>query len=65
MSVLDIKLGGILDLIKSNAELNAHLVKSDFTVMAMDFMSHEWDEELIHKVQEADIVLAADGKTFA
>lgn len=56
----DIDLGGILDLIKSNAALNAHLVKSDFTVMAMDFLSLEWSEELIHKIKETDIFLAAD-----
>lgn len=54
-----------MDLIKSNAALNGHLMKSDFTVMAMDFMSHDWSEELIRKVNKTDIFLAADGKTFA
>ena len=53
-----------MDLIRSNRVLNAEFVKSDFTVMELNFLSNDWNEELVSAVKETDIFFAADGKMF-
>ncbi|VVD03255.1 unnamed protein product [Leptidea sinapis] len=56
----DIDLGGILDLIKLNAKYNDKLIKSQFKVVALDFMDTNWNSVLQREVQQADIIVAAD-----
>lgn len=60
--VLDLDIGGILDLLKSNFKLNNQYIKSPITVMSLDFFNLDWTEELTLKMEQTDIVLAADGK---
>ncbi|XP_041987531.1 methyltransferase-like protein 22 [Aricia agestis] len=56
----DLETGGILDLIKLNVTNNEKFVKSDFQVMALDFMDRNWNESLSNAIIETDIIIAAD-----
>uniref|UniRef100_A0A1B6GD54 Methyltransferase-like protein 22 n=1 Tax=Cuerna arida TaxID=1464854 RepID=A0A1B6GD54_9HEMI len=56
----DVDLGGILNLISANIELNAELVRAPVSVMALDFFQEDWSKELTAVVGQADLVLAAD-----
>ncbi|XP_046659695.1 methyltransferase-like protein 22 [Homalodisca vitripennis] len=56
----DVDLGGILNLITANIELNAELVRAPVSVMALDFFQEDWSEELTAVVGQTDLVLAAD-----
>ncbi|KAG8244806.1 Methyltransferase-like protein 22 [Homalodisca vitripennis] len=60
----DVDLGGILNLITANIELNAELVRAPVSVMALDFFQEDWSEELTAVVGQTDLVLAADGKVL-
>ncbi|XP_031768610.2 methyltransferase-like protein 22 isoform X2 [Galleria mellonella] len=56
----DINVGGILELIKLNANYNSKLIKSQFKVMPLDFMDTNWNQELSNEIKDADIIIAAD-----
>lgn len=60
--LIDVDLGGILELIKSNVKTNTEVIKAPVTVMPLDFYQPEWCEELSAMIGQVDIVLAADGK---
>lgn len=59
----DIKLGGILDLIKRNVKLNNHYQRSKdcIEVHELDFFSDKWSDELETSIKNVDICIAADG----
>lgn len=60
----DINVGGILDLIRKNVQLNRHYQKnpSAIQVHELDFFADQWDEKLEKEIENVDICLAADGK---
>lgn len=59
----DIDLGGILDVVKSNVELNKNLInnQANVTVMELDFKKKIWPENLKNAVSKSNIIIAADG----
>lgn len=61
----DIDLGGILDVIKSNVELNKGLKnpRACIKVMELDFKKSDvWSTELRSALVQAEIIIAADGE---
>ncbi|CAO1321249.1 unnamed protein product [Diamesa hyperborea] len=58
----DINIGGILDLIKRNIELNKQYQKipNNIAVYELNFMAKQWSVELEEELKNVDIVLAAD-----
>lgn len=60
----DIDKGGILEVVKSNVDLNQSIINSaaKLHVMELDFKKTEWPDELKNAAIESDIVIAADGK---
>lgn len=56
----DVDLAGLLDLIKANIDLNRRLVKAKSAVMGLDFFSKEWSKEVMNKLTEVSVILAAD-----
>ncbi|KAE8744486.1 hypothetical protein FOCC_FOCC008874 [Frankliniella occidentalis] len=56
----DVDLAGLLDLIKANIDLNRRLVKAKSTVLGLDFFSKEWSKEVMNKLTEVSVILAAD-----
>lgn len=59
----DINIGGILDLIQRNIELNKQYQKTpnNIAVYELNFMAKQWSVELEEELKNVDIVLAADG----
>ena len=59
----DINIGGILDLIRKNLQLNRHYQRSPsvIEVFELDFFANQWDEKLENEIKHVDICLAADG----
>lgn len=59
----DIDIGGILNVIKRNVELNKRLLNKQVKihVQELDF-KNPWNDELKAIVSESNIILAADGK---
>lgn len=59
----DIKLGGILDVVKSNVELNKNLINNQakVKVMELDFKKSIWSDDLKNAVSKSNIIIAADG----
>ncbi|XP_026316944.1 methyltransferase-like protein 22 isoform X2 [Hyposmocoma kahamanoa] len=55
----DIDLGGILALIKLNAQYNAKLIKAQFKIMQLDF-KETWNKELSNEIEQTDVFIAAD-----
>lgn len=60
----DIKIGGILDIIKRNVSLNDHYQKypKNIQVHELNFFDDRWSNELESAIKDVDICLAADGK---
>lgn len=60
----DIELGGILDVVKSNVELNKNLINNQVKVkvMELDFKKSIWPDDLKNAVSKSNIIIAADGK---
>lgn len=60
----DIALGGILDVVKSNVELNKNLINNQakLKVMELDFKKNIWPEHLKSAVSKSSIIIAADGR---
>lgn len=58
----DINLGGLLDLLKSNVELNKQMINNRVTVqvMELDFRNRNWSIELENAVKNASLIIAAD-----
>lgn len=58
----DIDIGEILQLIQSNIHRNLHLLPSNnVKVMELDFKADTWPPTLWENINDAEIVLAADG----
>ncbi|PSN48538.1 hypothetical protein C0J52_05920 [Blattella germanica] len=60
--LLDIDIGGILELIKANAARNSKLIKANFIVLGLDFFAKEWSPNLESKLTNVTVVLVADGE---
>ena len=60
--MLDIDIGGILDLIKANATRNSKLIKANFNVFGLDFFANKWSSNLESKLTNVTVVLVADGE---
>lgn len=60
----DIDLGGILELIKKNVEMNKKLIKHNVNihVMELDFRNMNWSNDLQKAIRESNVIFAADGK---
>ncbi|CAO1345198.1 unnamed protein product [Diamesa serratosioi] len=58
----DINIGGILELIKRNIELNKQYQKTpnNVAVYELNFMAKQWSVDLEEELKNVDIVLAAD-----
>lgn len=58
----DIDLGGLLDLLKSNVELNKQMIDNRVTVQVMElnFKDRNWSNELQTAVKNASLIIAAD-----
>lgn len=58
----DINLGGLLDLIKSNVEVNKQMINNRVAVhvMELNFKDRNWSDELQMAVQNANLIIAAD-----
>lgn len=63
----DIDLGGILEVVKSNIELNKNIInnRAKVCVMELDFKKILWSDALQKAVWESDIIIAADGIQIA
>lgn len=63
----DIDLGGLLDLIRSNIELNKSIINNRVTVQVMElnFKIRNWSNELKKAVCDASVIIAADGKIYS
>jgi len=48
-------------LIQANVTHNQDHIKSEFAIKALDFLDLSWSPDLESSVEEADIILAADG----
>lgn len=59
--VLDIAMGGILEVIKSNLEKNSSMINAPVTVHELDFKATSFTPELSKKLSDVEIFLAADG----
>lgn len=62
LNILDINVGGILNLIKRNFLRNHTYVRSNYHIEEVNFLNTEWSKKLEERLQSADIILAADGK---
>lgn len=62
----DINIGGILDLIRRNLQLNRQYLRksSVIEVHELNFFDEKWSEKLENEIKNVDICLAADGKEF-
>jgi hypothetical protein len=60
--LVDIEVGGILELIKANATRNHKLVKANFIVLGLDFFAHDWCPRVQAKLTNVTVVLVADGE---
>jgi methyltransferase-like protein 22 len=60
----DINVGGILDLIKRNLDLNKHYQKekSNIEIMELNFLDEKYESKLDNALKSVNIALAADGK---
>lgn len=60
----DINIGGILDLIRRNLELNKHYQreKKNIEVMELNFLDEKYETKLDSALKSASIALAADGE---
>ncbi|CAH1400202.1 unnamed protein product [Nezara viridula] len=56
----DIADEGLLDMIKRNIKRNESIIKADVSVLPLDFYSDHYSEELTKKLENVDIILAAD-----
>ncbi|XP_014473305.1 PREDICTED: methyltransferase-like protein 22 isoform X2 [Dinoponera quadriceps] len=56
----DINVGGILSLIERNFQRNRAYVRSSYNVEEVNFLDLGWSRRLEERLQEANIVLAAD-----
>ncbi|XP_055319004.1 methyltransferase-like protein 22 isoform X2 [Sitodiplosis mosellana] len=58
----DIDLGGILNVVKSNVELNKRLINNQakVKVMELDFKKSIWSDDLKNAVLKSNIIIAAD-----
>jgi len=61
-SISDIDVGNIINLIKRNFLRNHTYVKSTYHVEEVDFLNLMWSRELEEKLQNANVILASDGK---
>lgn len=59
----DINLGGILELIKTNIDMNRQLFENgaNVHVMELDFKDKQWPAELCDAIRDADVIFTADG----
>lgn len=60
----DIKKGNILSLIETNIRLNSNLIKGNVEVFELDFYKSNYSSELVARIEEANIIIAADGELF-
>lgn len=60
--MVDIDVGGILELIRANAARNYKLLKANFTVLGLDFCAHGWCPNVEAKLTNVTVVLVADGE---
>ncbi|XP_053594877.1 methyltransferase-like protein 22 isoform X2 [Microplitis demolitor] len=56
----DINSHGIIELIKRNFDRNSRYIKSKFNVMELNFLDCNWSSDLMEKILETTIILAAD-----
>ena len=65
--ISDIKVGGILDLIKRNIELNSNHQRypKNIEVMELDFLAKTFSVKLEEELLTTEIALAADGKILS
>lgn len=61
----DIDLGGLLDIIRSNIQINKQIMNNQATidVMELDFTQRNWSNNLKMAVTNANIIIAADGES--
>lgn len=59
----DINIGGILDLIRRNIQLNDHYqkYKNNIEIHELDFFADKWSNELEKALIDIDVCFAADG----
>jgi hypothetical protein len=60
--LVDIDVGGILELIKANAARNCKLLKANFIVFGLDFFASDWCPNFEAKLTNVTVVLVADGE---
>jgi methyltransferase-like protein 22 len=60
----DINVGGMVDLIKRNLDLNKHYQreKSNIEVMELNFLDEKYELNLDNALKTVNVALAADGK---
>lgn len=57
----DLNIGGLLQLIRANVQLNKHLqLRGEIQVHALDFMGRQWSGQLKEQVKQTDFIIAAD-----
>jgi hypothetical protein len=62
LPISDIDVGSIINLIKRNFLRNHAYVKSTYRVEEVDFLNLTWSRKLEEKLQNANVILASDGK---
>lgn len=62
----DVNIGGILDLIRRNIQLNRNYQRqsSVIEVHELDFFAKNWSTHLEEEIKNIDVCLAADGMLF-
>lgn len=55
-------MGNILKLIERNFRKNKSLVKCKYCVRELNFLNTDWSEDFKRKLDNVDIIMAADGK---
>lgn len=63
-TLIDIAAGGILKLIYRNFIRNITHIKCKFCVTELDFLNLNWTKSYEQKLQNVDVILAADGRIF-
>jgi len=60
--LVDIEVGGILELIRVNAARNCKFMKANFIVLGLDFFARDWCPRVQPKLTNVTVVLVADGE---
>lgn len=61
--ILDIDIGGILELINRNIQRNLNNIKGRVCTMELDFKK-ELSEPMIKELEKVELVIAADGENY-